>query len=201
MSGDLVGPMEARLLELERRQARLDHSLHSVGREVVALGQGIWDAWSDFPPLKVQSPTGHGGTIPGCTSALATTLYVRDPVYGAITLQWDGAAMWTACKSVNYFGYGGNCVAVNGVAVWYDLLNTGIFRMRWASNVPTTTRCPIASTCASTPNCTAQQLNPITIESCVPFRASMLVGIGGGFVVYGNAVNAGVRIDFSESPL
>lgn len=205
MTADLTGPMEARLLALERRQARLDDALRTLRRQAVAVGQGIWDAWSE---VNVPVVTGGGAVAPagptfaGCTGVtVPTTLYARDAVYGAITLTYDGSSLWTACKSVNFPGYGSSCGAVAGVAVHYDLLKTGTFRMRWASSAPSTTLCPAASTCATSPNVTAQQTSSVVVDSCVPFRAHVLAGIGGGFVIFGNAANSGVRVDFSASPL
>lgn len=190
--------IEERIIALEREIWRLP-DLNERRIRLTAFEQQLAQV-AMYTPSTVTPPA---NTIPGCSAPIATTIYVRDPVYGAVTLQWDGVSMWTACKSINYFGYSGTCAAANGVAVWYDLLTTAQYQMRWISAAPTGNKCPQAFTsCSGTPNVTATTPTPVNIESCNPFRASILIGpSSGGFVIYGSAVNAGVRIDFSESPL
>jgi hypothetical protein len=206
MNANLTGPMEARLLALERRQAQVDRSLRDLDRQLVAAQQGTWDAWSGIDLNGDggggSQPPPQGGKIPGCSSPLAATLYAQDPVYGSITLQWDGSSMWTACKVVNFPGFHSSCPATSGVAVFYDVIAaSGQFRMRWKSNFPTTTACPTASTCSDTSNCSANQNLAITVDSCTPFQAHQTCGTGGGFIIFGNAVDTGVKVLFSDSPL
>jgi hypothetical protein len=67
---DARGPDEARLLGVERGLEAMDSRLRALRRRAIALGQGIWDAWSDETatmgvPMCTAS---YSGTLLSCTS-------------------------------------------------------------------------------------------------------------------------------------
>jgi hypothetical protein len=59
----LIRAAAARLLALERKQARAADELRDLRRELVAIQQGIWDSWSDFK-MRTQPP---GAPATNCT--------------------------------------------------------------------------------------------------------------------------------------
>jgi hypothetical protein len=67
---DAIGPQEARLLALERKQVRLDDYMSNLARQLTALEQGIWQAWSELSGAHVTSCTAtYSGYLLDCTSA------------------------------------------------------------------------------------------------------------------------------------
>jgi hypothetical protein len=103
---DAIGPMENRLLQLERKQARLDAALRTLAIDATALWQREWDAWGDWPPYLHGAPTptptptptpntGVSGTLSGCTTAgIPGTVIVTDAlanVLGTFTASSGGA--------------------------------------------------------------------------------------------------------------
>lgn len=199
--------LEERVITLERAVWNLP-DLNARRVRLTAFEQQL--AQSAMYTPAPSGPPPACNTIPGCPgTCLADTLYARDAVYGAITLTRDDTLHavgtgtptpgWTGCKTVSFAAWGASCFAASPVAVWYDLLDTGIFRMRWVYNGSTTAHCPIVSACTDTPNASSQSSNVVTITTCVPFAAHILVG--NGFVPYGNSQPGGVRVDFADTPL
>jgi hypothetical protein len=163
----LIGPMETRLLAVERIQARIDHDLRDMRREVIALSQGIWDAWSDvrFPRTTNPPAPKHPLTIGGCgTLQLPESIPYVDSKYGSGTLKWDGVSNWVACKAGLSFG-GGITFALH-----YTLSNTGSLGASWAGDGFAR---PVNSTCA-----TATSFNGIPYSGqgliCSPFTRTFV---------------------------
>src|SRR3954454_8130538 len=119
----LIGPMETRLLAVERAQARIDDDFRVLRREVIALSQGIWDAWSAVRlPVGVQ-PGGCPGVadFPDVCPCLPLTLTLHDPYYGDCTLPYDpGQLAWFGCKLVS-LPANPSCSAVSSFALHYIL--------------------------------------------------------------------------------
>lgn len=344
MSIEAIGPLEARLLAVERRQARIDEEVRGLKRDVIAIGQGIWDAWDEVgrvtvdvasptttpdctrvfpnvceciplvlvlhdsyygdtplaydrdnlwwtgcrmvpypgtascpaaltpirytlqgddatsdwaltiawkgvpvgantcpsaaatcgdvlpqsrtssaafhcpPLLTTWGTTGgtHGqvyptginptlaignGKIPACPNVLPDRLYLDDPVYGSTPLDFNGI-LWRGCKVVDFPGHAATpCPAVTGVALHYELLSTGVFRIRYRSATPATTRCPVASTCATPTNLVAVSATAVTVDSCAPFTAHITATAADGFKILGDGAGAGVLIRLADTPI
>lgn len=103
-AADLTGPLEARLLALERRQARADGALGRLARRTIALHQGIWDAWADLRhPRGVAPPPPTGVELfPDVCSPIPEVMTLTDSYYGlSIPITWDGVTNWKACAVVN----------------------------------------------------------------------------------------------------
>ncbi len=76
---DAIGPMERRLLGLERRLVAIDNAARNQQRQLISLGQGIWDAWGErqiptgvVTPTPTPSPnTTVSGSVKLCNSGVA----------------------------------------------------------------------------------------------------------------------------------
>jgi hypothetical protein len=73
MDLDAIGPLEARLLALERRNARIGDDLETLRRLEVALWQEIWDSWGDVHG-RVMTPAPTPTPTPTCTATVSGTL-------------------------------------------------------------------------------------------------------------------------------
>ena len=91
---DARGPMEARLLGVERGLNAMDRDLETLERQIVALSQGIWDAWSDVatgnfgPPPPLPPPT---VLITPCSGLnVLYNLPFTDSIFGSGTVPTSG---------------------------------------------------------------------------------------------------------------
>lgn len=81
MAVDPRGPLEARLLALERRLVHADDQLRQQQRELIGVGQSLWDAWGDrriptATPTPSPTPTPNTtvtGTVKLCNSTVNGT--------------------------------------------------------------------------------------------------------------------------------
>jgi hypothetical protein len=98
--------METRLLALERRLAHIDDQARQHQRQLIGIGQGIWDAWSDRQaPMATPTPT-PTGTFPACCPGYTfpSTVTLVDNIYGNFTLTFDGVSTYSGCKQINFAG-------------------------------------------------------------------------------------------------
>jgi hypothetical protein len=173
---DARGPMEARVLGVERGCNQMDRDLEALKRQLVALSQGIWDAWSDVatpsagPPAPPPTPTVH---ITPCSGLnVLYNLPFVDSIFGSGTLVWDGTAHFAACLSG--LAYGGSfACATATIAIHYSMDTSGNLVVTWLVN--SGSHCPITSTCSSTTNATS---TPSASTNCgsVPAQITFTMG-------------------------
>ncbi len=107
---DAIGPMERRLLGLERRLVHIDEALRQQNIWLVGLGQGIWDAWSDRrrprgTPTPTPTPPPTFGSCCCCSDyVLPSSLTLTDGTYGDFTLTFDGVSQYAGCKQISFGG-------------------------------------------------------------------------------------------------
>jgi hypothetical protein len=150
---DAIGPMEARLLALERRLVHCEDALRTQQISLTGIGQGIWDAWGEHRRPRGTTPTPTPtGTFPDCCPGYTfpSTLTLVDNVYGNFTLTWDGLYTWKGCKQISFAG---SLVCPTPVSMplgWFLAINgatcTATLHMVWLANLLS---CPAAGkTCA-----------------------------------------------------
>jgi hypothetical protein len=88
---DAIGPQEARVLATERKNARIEEELSKFSRRLLALEQGIWQAWSDVGQLGMGAlvttcAATFSGYLLGCSSAglVGYTITVKDATSSAV---------------------------------------------------------------------------------------------------------------------
>jgi hypothetical protein len=91
---DATGPMETRLLALERRLVHIDDQLRQQQRQLIGVGQSLWDAWGDrrIPRTPTPTPTPtypgttYSGTLKGCNSLgiSGATVTIKDHATGTV---------------------------------------------------------------------------------------------------------------------
>jgi hypothetical protein len=202
MMRDLISPIEVRLRALERRQARIVRSLRAARRDIMTVGQGLWDAWSrsDVGPESQTTPT-VVTTFPHVCPALPLALTLHDSYYGDTTLNWDGVSKWVGCKVIFYPG-----TLICGAAstpIFYtlfgdDTTSAWTFQVAWIGvrdrfgNI-----CPKAgATCNDTPNQIRSTTNNV---HCPPASPLWLGSLTGGFQgqIYPNGIFATFSITSS----
>src|SRR4051812_32061562 len=166
---DLTGPMEARLLEVERRLARLDHDLRTMKRDATTLSQGAWDAWSAvrLPREQAKPATDCVGDFPDVCPCFPHQITLKDTYYGDCVLTYDPTRLaWLGCKLVS-LPANPSCSAVSSFALLYTLTgnrtSTSWNLVLQYKTANFTTRCPVASTC---PDATNQALNLVMNVRC-----------------------------------
>jgi hypothetical protein len=92
----VITPKEARLLALERKQARIGEILRGLRQDVAGSRQGIWDAWGDLGVAGAAPTTctaTYSGTLLNCAGAgfVGQTITVKDG---------GGATLGTATSGV-----------------------------------------------------------------------------------------------------
>lgn len=157
MNPDLIGPLEARLLALERKQARIDRSLRDARVDLVGLSQGIWDGWSDARGRRVAMPAPPcTGDFPAICACIPTTFTIHNSSYGDCTVTYDSTSgSWKGCFVVAYAG-GGVCTACS-TAQHYELVgsnatNAWSLIFRFKTHTVGVTQCPVASICSDATN-------------------------------------------------
>ena len=145
----LIGQAESRLLALERRQVYLESQTRNLQRQLVALEQGIWDAWSDYrapsgtvaaaPPASTYPATICGGIM------LPANIPISDPYMGvSSSLMWDsGSSKWLLCANVVNWASTGINFALH---YSWDGSTSG-FTLSWKGSG---TFQPVASVCSDT---------------------------------------------------
>jgi hypothetical protein len=121
----LIGEMEARVLEAERRTEGLGRDLRDLARGLAGLGQGVWDGWSDFrTPVGVVAPPPPAAP---CTPDFAnvcpcipTTLTVTDSLTGTTTITYDSTNLWWIGCKIYSRPSNATCTARN-IPVWFQL--------------------------------------------------------------------------------
>jgi hypothetical protein len=84
---DAIGPQEARLMALERKQVRLDDELDRITKRLTTLEQHLWQAWSALDhPHGTTCTAMYSGHLLGCTGAglVGYTVTVQDATSSAV---------------------------------------------------------------------------------------------------------------------
>jgi hypothetical protein len=140
--------------------------------------QSVSSAASTVRAAAGQEDGGSLYVYPGPSFVIGPTIDVEDPVYGAITLQWDNSSSaWTGYKTVSYPGWNPfpafSVAPTSGVTYHFVLYSAGgHYSIEWVGRNPAGHDfAPIPSSPGDTPNCSFSQYLPIRITSNSPFRA------------------------------
>jgi len=87
---DALGPQDPRLLHVERGLEAMDRDLRDLQRQVIVLGQRIWQEWSDIGSIGVPMTSVpvciSGGPVSGCSGVLSgRTVTVTNDAINAVT--------------------------------------------------------------------------------------------------------------------
>jgi len=156
VSDNLRGPIESRLLAVERGLSGLERELRQLRRQAIAVGQGLWDSWGDTPiPRQAPAAAKFPNICPG-PDDIPDVITLVDPVYGDVDLTWDGVSAWTGCQVINYPGFG-VCPAATSCPITYTLTGsntTAVWELEvaWIDHTVSGQHCPLAGqSCGSAP--------------------------------------------------
>jgi hypothetical protein len=171
---DARGPMEARVLGVERGLDVMDRDLHNLKRQLIGLTQGIWDAWNDVGRLSAPPvATPPANPFPAICSSFPTTMPVIDSLYGGSILTFDGVSKWLGCKVVAVPA-GGACGAIASSAVFYSLQGdntTSTWVLTVSYDATGVNHCPVnGATCGTATN--RSDTMSQTISCCAPYQFS-----------------------------
>ncbi len=170
---DARGPLEARVLGVERGLEAMDRDLRNLRRQVLSLSQGVWAAWSEVharittPSLQPPTPS-----FPAICRLFPPRLPILDSLYGGSFLSWDGVSKWTGCRAVAVPA-GGSCGAVASSAIRYSLQGDNT-TATWVLTVSydstgTPNFCPVnGATCGTATN--RSDTMSATISCCAPYQ-------------------------------
>jgi len=185
---DAMGPMEKRLLALERRGVIIDNELRQLSQATVAVSQGIWDAWGEWRIPKTRPttlPTSQCTTdFPNICPCIPLSLPLTDSVYGTTTITYNPATgKWTGCKVASFPG-SASCAAVTSTAIFYTLIGdknnaNWYLVVQWLA--AGSHNCPVTSNCTSVSN---HQISTDTAIVCCGTLTWAFGAIGG---IYGTA--------------
>lgn len=200
---EIRGPLETRLLALERRQDRVDALLSDLRRRALAVSQGIWDAWSEvsFPAEEAETPAPTcTGDFPQICSCIPLVLILHDSYYGACPLTYNPSTKrWVGCKLVSYPATP-LCPAAPSTPITYTLVGDNT-TPQWTLNVSWAGQadrfgdvCPIpGATCASTMTHTRSASDNVNCSG----TTSWSVAGGNQGSIYPNGVNGTLTINLA----
>lgn len=88
---DQRGAAEARVLHVEREIAAMDRDLRALRVRAIALGQGIWQEWSDVEVVSTENTATFTGTLTGCGGAGVSGVVITLSTGGTVTSGAGGA--------------------------------------------------------------------------------------------------------------
>jgi hypothetical protein len=167
MGPDLIGPLEARLIAVERRTVRLDDELRTLRRGVVETQQRIRDSWSDWrlrAPVAVATPP---------VVACATVTVALKNCNGTAALAAGGTITITSAGGTVY----GPCTTNGSGQCSIGLPTSGTYTISADyPNFATTTR-SLSFTCSNTTvNVSMKSCDPAAMLAAYP---TVTLTIGG----------------------